>query len=65
MNQIYLHRLEKLNVSKAAEVDGIHPRVLYEMRTVLVSPLKMLFEHSFNSKILLEDWRSVCVVPIF
>ena len=60
-----LHRLGKLNVSKAAGVDGIHPRILYEMRVVLALPLKLMFQHSFNSKTLPEDWRSADVVPIF
>jgi hypothetical protein len=29
-----LLRLSKLNVNKSASVDGLHPRVLYELRLV-------------------------------
>jgi hypothetical protein len=60
-----LHRLAKLNVNKAAGVDGIHPRVLYELRNTIALPLKLLFECSFKNKKLPEDWRSADVAPIF
>jgi hypothetical protein len=60
-----LHRLAKLNVNKAAGVDGIHPRVLYELRNILALPLKLLFDCSFKNKKLPEDWRSADVAPIF
>ena len=60
-----LMRLGKINTSKAAGVDGIHPRILYELRTILALPLKLLFEYSFKNKVLPEDWTSADVAPIF
>ena len=49
-------RLEKRNINEVAGEHRIHPRVLYELRTVLA--LKLLVECSFENTVLPEDWRS-------
>ena len=34
--------LDKLNVSKSRGPDGLHPRILYETRTKITTPLKLI-----------------------
>ena len=48
-----LKMLEKLNVSKSPGPDGLHPRILYETRTKITNPLKLIFEASLKLKELL------------
>ena len=36
--------LDKLNVYKSPGPDGLHPKVLYETKNVIVSPLKIIFK---------------------
>jgi len=42
--QSILDKLNKLNISKSPGPDGIHPRVLFELRYELLEPLYILFE---------------------
>ena len=57
--------LEGLDVSKSAGPDDLHPRVLRELAGVIVEPLARLFEDSWCSGQVPEDWKRVNVVPIF
>ena len=47
--------LDKLNVSKSPGPDGLHPRILYETRTKITTPLKLIFEASLKLKELPHD----------
>uniref|UniRef100_A0A8C5LT35 Reverse transcriptase domain-containing protein n=1 Tax=Leptobrachium leishanense TaxID=445787 RepID=A0A8C5LT35_9ANUR len=60
-----LHKLNNVNVNKAPGPDGIHPRVLRELCVEICKPLFLIFQDSFLSGIVPEDWRKADVVPIF
>jgi hypothetical protein len=57
--------LNKLNCSKSPGPDGIHPRVLYELRKVLSLPLSIIYQTSVNTGILPDDWKEANITAIF
>ena len=57
-------KLQNLNVNKSSGPDNIHPKILKEANDVLALPLKILFETSFNQKMLPQDWRSANISAI-
>ena len=46
-----------LKISKSPGPDGMHPRVLSELRTVLVSPLLVIFQTSVRTGSLPAAWN--------
>ena len=52
------HVLGKIKVSKSPGPDLLHPRVIYELRDVLVGPLKHLFNRSLFSGVLPDEWKT-------
>ncbi|CAM4646594.1 unnamed protein product [Lepidochelys kempii] len=57
--------LEKLDVHKSTGPDALHPRVLKELAAVIAEPLAIIFENSWRSGEVLDDWKKANVVPIF
>uniref|UniRef100_K7F0W4 Reverse transcriptase domain-containing protein n=1 Tax=Pelodiscus sinensis TaxID=13735 RepID=K7F0W4_PELSI len=57
--------LEKLNVHKSMGPDLVHPRVLRELVNVIVEPLAIIFEKSWRSGEIPDNWIKANVVPIF
>uniref|UniRef100_A0A8D2LZX1 Reverse transcriptase domain-containing protein n=1 Tax=Varanus komodoensis TaxID=61221 RepID=A0A8D2LZX1_VARKO len=57
--------LRALDITKAPGPDGLHPRVLRELAGVLSHPLASIFETSWRTGEVPEDWRVASVVPIF
>ncbi|KAF7241053.1 RNA-directed DNA polymerase from mobile element jockey [Varanus komodoensis] len=57
--------LRALDITKASGPDGLHPRVLGELAGVLSRPLASIFETSWRTGEVPEDWRVASVVPIF
>ncbi|CAM5127912.1 unnamed protein product [Eretmochelys imbricata] len=57
--------LEKLDVHKSMGLDALHPRVLKELADVIAEPLAVIFENSWRSGEIPEDWKKANVVPIF
>ncbi|CAM5085429.1 unnamed protein product [Eretmochelys imbricata] len=55
----------KLDVHKSMEPDALHPRVLKELVDVIAEPLAIIFENSWRSGEVPEDWKKANVVPIF
>jgi len=45
--------------------DGMHPRVLRELVDVIAEPLSIIFERSWRTGEVPEDWRKANVTPIF
>jgi len=45
--------------------DGMHPRVLRELADVIAEPLSIIFERSWRTAEVPEDWRKASVTPIF
>ena len=57
--------LRTLNVNKSSGPDGLHPRVLKELSTVLSYPLKLLFDKTIAQGKLPSQWKVAEVRPIF
>ncbi|KFP34547.1 RNA-directed DNA polymerase from mobile element jockey, partial [Colius striatus] len=57
--------LAKLKTHKSMSPDGMHPRVLRELADVVVKPLSVIFEQSWRTAEVPEDWRKANVTPVF
>ena len=57
--------LDNLKIDNAAGPDGIHPRTLFETKSHLAKPLRILFQKSLNTSTVPIDWKKATVVPIF
>ncbi|GAB0205476.1 mitochondrial enolase superfamily member 1 [Grus japonensis] len=57
--------LGKLNTHKSMGPDGMHPRVLRELADVVAVPLSIIFERSWRTGEVPEDWRKANVTPVF
>ncbi|CAM5086896.1 unnamed protein product [Natator depressus] len=60
-----LELIEKLNNNKSPGPDGIHPRVLKELKCEIVELLTMICHLSFKSATVPNDWKIANVMPIF
>ena len=58
-------KLENLNVSKSPGPDGLHPRVLSELASVIAKPLSILFSNSLSSGTVPRDWKKANVSAVF
>jgi len=56
--------LHKFNVYKSPGPDGLHPKVLYETKNVIASPLKIIFEASICTNQLPTDWTAANISVI-
>ncbi|CAM5084542.1 unnamed protein product [Natator depressus] len=57
--------LEKLDEHKSMGPDALHPRVLKELADVIPEPLAIIFENTWRSGEVPDDWKKANVVPIF
>ncbi|CAM4604369.1 unnamed protein product [Caretta caretta] len=57
--------LEKLDVHKYMGLDALHPRVLKELADLIAEQLAIIFENSWRSGEVLDDWKKANVAPIF
>ena len=60
-----LKKLSALNQSKSPGQDGLHPRVLKELKDVIALPLSIIYNISLNQGKLPMDWKISQVSPIF
>ena len=60
-----LKKLSALNKSKSPGQDGLHPRVLKELKDVIALPLSIIYNISLNQRKLHMDWKISQVSPIF
>ena len=56
MNDIR-EELNRFDTSKSPGPDGIHPRVLIELREFILEPLLIIFQSSWETSKLPEDWK--------
>ncbi|KFV84302.1 RNA-directed DNA polymerase from mobile element jockey, partial [Struthio camelus australis] len=57
--------LSKLAIHKSMGPDGMPPRVLRELADVIARPLSIIFERSWRSGEVPEDWKKASVTPVF
>jgi ribonuclease P/MRP protein subunit RPP40 len=57
--------LGELKVDKGAGPDGMHPKLLKELRAQLAKPLVEIFRSSIDSSEVPQEWRDANVTPIF
>ncbi|KGL76821.1 RNA-directed DNA polymerase from mobile element jockey, partial [Tinamus guttatus] len=57
--------LRQLDTHKCIGPDGIHPRVLSELVDVTAKPLSIIFERSWRTGEVPEDWKKANVTPVF
>ncbi|CAM5108613.1 unnamed protein product [Natator depressus] len=57
--------LEKLDEHKSMGLNALHPKVLKELADVIAEPLAIIFENSWRSGEVPDDWKKANVVPIF
>ena len=55
----------RLDEYKSLGPDGVHPRVLKELAEVVAEPLSIIFEKSWLSGEVPDDWRKGYVTPIY
>ncbi len=58
-------KLDELNHNKSPGSDGHHPRILSEMKEILIKPLTHLFKLSLSEGYLPNSWREANITPIF
>ncbi|CAM4674736.1 unnamed protein product [Lepidochelys kempii] len=63
--EVVWNYLEKLDEHKSMGPDALHPRVLKELVDVIAEPLAIIFENSWQSGEVPDDWKKANVVPIF
>eukprot|EP00794_Sanderia_malayensis_P014125 gene14125-15603_t len=60
-----LNKLSDLNISKSPGPDGLHPRVLKELRVSLLKPLQIIFSCSIRNGKLPDEWKEAKISAIF
>uniref|UniRef100_K7F032 Reverse transcriptase domain-containing protein n=1 Tax=Pelodiscus sinensis TaxID=13735 RepID=K7F032_PELSI len=63
--EVFLEQIEKLNVNKSPGLDGIHPRVLKELKWEIAELLSVVCNLSFKSASVPNDSKVANVTPIF
>jgi len=58
-------RLSNLDAHKSMGPDGMHTQVLRELEDSIAEPLSIIFERSWRTGEVREDWRKASVTPIF
>ncbi|PKU33840.1 rna-directed dna polymerase from mobile element jockey-like [Limosa lapponica baueri] len=61
VNDLLLH----LDLHKSMGLDGIHPRALRELAGELTKPLFIIYQQSWSTGEVPDDWRVANVMPIY
>ena len=57
--------LTSINTSKSQGPDGLHPKLIYELADAICEPLTMIFNKSFESGIVPDEWKKGQITALF
>ncbi|XP_060689994.1 transmembrane protein 145 isoform X2 [Hemiscyllium ocellatum] len=57
--------LTNIKIDKSPEPNQICPRLLWEARNVIASPLAKIFASLLSTSVVPEEWREASVIPLF
>ncbi|MEW8545715.1 MAG: reverse transcriptase family protein, partial [Candidatus Thiodiazotropha sp.] len=57
--------LVNINISKSQGPDQLHPKLLYELSNVICEPLSIIFNKSFESGLLPDEWKKGQITALF
>ncbi|KFV87439.1 RNA-directed DNA polymerase from mobile element jockey, partial [Struthio camelus australis] len=57
--------LGKVDIHKSMGPDGMHPRVLRELADIIARPFSIIFDRSWRTGEVPEDWKKASVTPVF
>jgi hypothetical protein len=60
-----LDKLNKLKIDKSPGLDLIHPRVMYETRSIIACPLWLIFNKSISLGVIPSDWKMAEVTAVY
>lgn len=60
-----LSKLNDLKTDKSPGDDGLHPKVLHELRAEIAKPLQIIFQESLNTGCVPNDWKSGIITAIY
>jgi ribonuclease P/MRP protein subunit RPP40 len=58
-------KLQELQTDKCPGLDGIHPKLLFELRKEVCIPLANLFNLTLKSGVVPTEWKDAGVTPLF
>jgi hypothetical protein len=58
-------KLQSLKVDKCPGLDGIHPKMLFELRKEISEPLSNIFNRSLEESVVPTEWKDAGVTPLF
>src|SRR5579864_8235140 len=58
-------KLKELKLDKCPGLDGIHSKMLFELRKEISIPLAGLFSQSLETGVVPTDWKDAGVIPLF
>ena len=57
--------LVNINISKSQGPDQLHPKLLYELSSIICEPLSIVFNKSYNSGVLPDEWKKGQITALF
>jgi len=60
-----LRKLQELKTDKSPGPDGLHPMLLKSCADELCHPLSLIFQKSYDTGVLPDDWKTQSVCPIY
>lgn len=54
-----------INISKSQGPDQLHPKLLYELSSIICEPLSIVFNKSYNSGVLPDEWKKGQITALF
>jgi len=63
--EVVKKKQQQLKTDKSPGPDSLHPLLLKECAAVIAKPLSLIFQQSYETGTLPDEWRTAHIVPIF